>query len=99
MVDNNTRAAMLQTERGDLRLPDPYEQAKVLEGNAKLDVVAAVDPAALHQHERHPKPFDNPKVRRALNYAINKDALKVAFAGYAVPAEACAAGHRLRRPL
>ena len=34
------------------------------------------------------KPFDNPKIRRALNYAINKDALiKVAFAGYAVPAE------------
>lgn len=34
------------------------------------------------------KPFDNPKVREALNYAINKEALvKVAFAGYAVPAE------------
>ncbi|MFX8199495.1 ABC transporter substrate-binding protein, partial [Acinetobacter baumannii] len=32
------------------------------------------------------KPFDNPKVRQAINYAINKDALtKVAFSGYAVP--------------
>jgi glutathione transport system substrate-binding protein len=34
------------------------------------------------------KPFDNPKVREAMNYAINKEALvKVAFAGYAMPAE------------
>lgn len=33
------------------------------------------------------KPFDNPKVREALNYAINRQALvKVAFAGYATPA-------------
>jgi ABC-type transport system substrate-binding protein len=32
------------------------------------------------------KPFDDPKVRQAINYAINKEALaKVAFAGYAVP--------------
>ena len=34
------------------------------------------------------KPFDNPKVREAINYAINKEALvKVAFSGYAIPAE------------
>ncbi|KAG1363149.1 hypothetical protein G6F59_018980 [Rhizopus arrhizus] len=30
------------------------------------------------------KPFDNVKVREAINYAINKEALaKVAFSGYA----------------
>jgi glutathione transport system substrate-binding protein len=34
------------------------------------------------------KPFDNPTVRQAIAYAINKEALaKVAFAGYAVPAD------------
>ncbi len=34
------------------------------------------------------KPFDNPKVRQAIAYAINKEALaKVAFNGYATPAE------------
>ena len=34
------------------------------------------------------KPFDNVKVRQAINYAINKEALvKVAFSGYAAPAE------------
>jgi glutathione transport system substrate-binding protein len=35
------------------------------------------------------KPFDNPKVREAMNYAINKEALvKVVFSGYAIPAKA-----------
>jgi glutathione transport system substrate-binding protein len=34
------------------------------------------------------KPFDDVRVRQAINYAINKEALaKVAFAGYAVPSE------------
>ena len=44
------------------------------------------------------KPFDNPKVRQAINYAINKEALaKVAFNGYAIPAEGvAAAGRRIR---
>jgi glutathione transport system substrate-binding protein len=37
------------------------------------------------------KPFDNPKVRQAIAYAINKEALaKVAFNGYAAPAEGIA---------
>ena len=89
VVDNNTRAAMLQTGEATFAFPIPYEQAKVLEGNAKLDVVAA--PSILQRYismNVTQKPFDNPKVRQALNYAINKDALiKVAFAGYAVPAE------------
>ena len=89
VVDNNTRAAMLQTGEATFAFPIPYEQAKVLEGNAKLNVVAA--PSILQRYismNVTQKPFDNPKVRQALNYAINKDALiKVAFAGYAVPAE------------
>jgi ABC-type transport system substrate-binding protein len=43
---------------------------------------------ALHVDEHQAKPFDNPKVREAINYAINKEALaKVAFAGYATPME------------
>lgn len=47
----------------------------------------SVNYAALYQYERDAKPFDNPKVREALNYAINRPALvKVAFAGYATPA-------------
>lgn len=89
VVDNNTRAAMLQTGEATFAFPIPYEQAKVLEGNKKIELVAA--PSILHRYislNVTQKPFDNLKVRQALNYAINKEALiKVAFAGYAVPAQ------------
>ncbi|RDL25330.1 glutathione ABC transporter substrate-binding protein GsiB [Serratia fonticola] len=89
VVDNNTRAAMLQTGEATFAFPIPYEQAKVLEKNSKLDLVAA--PSILQRYismNVTQKPFDNPKVRQALNYAINKDALiKVAFSGFAVPAQ------------
>lgn len=89
VVDNNTRAAMLQTGEADLAFPVPYEQAALLEKNPKLDLVAA--PSILHRYISFnvtQKPFDNVKVREAINYAINKQALiKVAFAGYAVPSE------------
>lgn len=89
VVDNNTRAAMLQTGEATFAFPIPYEQASVLEKNAQLDLVAA--PSILQRYismNVTQKPFDNLKVRQALNYAINKEALiKVAFSGYAVPAE------------
>lgn len=80
---------MLQTGEADFAFPVPYEQAALLEKNSKLDLVAA--PSILHRYISFnvtQKPFDNLKVRQAINYAINKDALiKVAFAGYAVPSE------------
>ncbi|HHB1427660.1 TPA: glutathione ABC transporter substrate-binding protein GsiB [Serratia odorifera] len=89
VVDNNTRAAMLQTGEATFAFPIPYEQAKVLQNNDKLAVVTA--PSIMQRYisiNVTQKPFDDPKVRQALNYAINKQALiKVAFAGYAVPAE------------
>lgn len=85
----NTRAAMLQTGEATFAFPIPYEQAKALAGNPKLDVMTA--PSIQQRYislNVSQKPFDNLKVRQALNYAINKTALiKVAFSGYAVPAE------------
>lgn len=89
VVDNNTRAALLQTGEAQFAYPIPFEQAKVLEKNDKLALVAS--PSILHRYismNVTQKPFDNPKVREALNYAINKEALiKVAFSGYATLAE------------
>ncbi|MBA0186829.1 glutathione ABC transporter substrate-binding protein GsiB [Pectobacterium odoriferum] len=89
VVDNNTRAALLQTGEAQFAYPIPFEQAKVLEKNDKLVLVAS--PSILHRYismNVTQKPFDNPKVREALNYAINKEALiKVAFSGYATPAD------------
>ena len=88
VVDNNTRAAMLQTGEATFAFPVPFEQAKLLQGNSKLDVVTT--PSIMQRYislNVTQKPFDNPKVREALEYAINRDALvKVAFAGYATPA-------------
>jgi Rad3-related DNA helicase len=68
--------------------PIPYEQAAILEKNSKLELVAS--PSIMQRYismNVTQKPFDNPKVREAINYAINRQALvKVAFAGYATPA-------------
>lgn len=88
VVDNNTRAAMLKTGEANFAFPIPYEQAKLLEKNTKLDLVTS--PSIMQRYISFnvtQKPFDNPKVREAINYAINRQALvKVAFAGYATPA-------------
>ncbi|MCG8710472.1 glutathione ABC transporter substrate-binding protein GsiB [Brenneria sp. 4F2] len=89
VVDNNTRAALLQTGEAQFAYPIPFEQAGVLAKNDRLALVSS--PSILHRYislNVTQKPFDNIKVRQALNYAINKEALiKVAFSGYATPAE------------
>ncbi len=89
MLENSTRAAMLQTGEADFAFPLPYEQADALKKNVKLDLVAS--PSIVTRYisfNMLQKPFDNLKVRQAINYAINKEALaKVAFNGYAFPAE------------
>lgn len=89
VVDNNTRAAMMQTNEAHFAFPMPPEALESLSKKASLEVTKA--PSIIHRYlsmNTQQKPFDNPKVREAINYAINKDALvKVAFSGYAVPAE------------
>ncbi|KIG03497.1 glutathione ABC transporter substrate-binding protein GsiB [Caballeronia concitans] len=89
VVDNNTRAALMQTGEADFAFQVPFEQAAALKTSPKVDLIAA--PSIIQRYismNMNQKPFDNPKVREALNYAINKEALvKVAFAGYAVPSE------------
>ncbi|CFP62402.1 binding-protein-dependent transport periplasmic protein [Bordetella pertussis] len=86
VTDNNTRAAVVQTGEAQFAFPIPYEQAAVLAKNDKLDVVDhknSIMARYLSMNTRV-KPFDNVKVRQAINYAINKQALaKVAFNGYA----------------
>jgi glutathione transport system substrate-binding protein len=87
VVDNNTRSAIMQTGEAQFAFPLPYEQAELLKSQATLDVIAA--PSIIQRYismNMQQKPFDNPKVRQAINYAINKEALvKVAFSGYAAP--------------
>ncbi len=87
--ENGTRAAMLQTGEADFAFPLPYEQAKSLGENKKLKVIA--QDSIIERYvsmNMLQKPFDDLRVRQAINYAINKEALaKVAFSGYASPAK------------
>ncbi len=89
VVENNTRAAMIQTGEAHFAYPMPFEQVKQLEG--KPGIVINKSDSIVHRYMSmnvNFKPFDNVKVRQAINYAINKEALcKVAFNGYAIPAE------------
>lgn len=89
VLENSTRAAMLQTGEADFGAPLPYEQADALAKSPKLDLISS--PSIVTRYisfNMMQKPFDNLKVRQAINYAINKEALaKVAFSGYAFPAE------------
>lgn len=89
VVDNNTRAALMQTGEADFAFQVPYEQAAMLKSNPKVDLIATSSIIERYiSLNMNQKPFDNLKVRQALNYAINKEALaKVAFSGYATPAD------------
>ena len=90
VTDNNTRAAVVQTGEAHFAFPVPFEQAASLKSAGKLDVVDhnnSIMARYLSMNVQQ-KPFDNVKVRQAVNYAINKQALaKVAFAGFATPVE------------
>ena len=89
VVDNNTRAAIMQTNEAQFAFPMAPEAVAALQGKPNLEVTVA--PSIIQRYiamNTQHKPFDNVKVREAINYAINKEALaKVAFSGYAVPAE------------
>lgn len=89
VVDNNTRSAVLRTGEAHFAFPVPYEQAAVLQATPGLEVVSGPSIIARYvSMNTLKKPFDDVRVRKAINYAINKEALaKVAFGGYAVPAE------------
>ncbi len=88
VVENATRVAMLRTGEADIIQPMPVEMIKEVKNLPDIDVL--VQPSVTMRYmimNNLAKPFDNPTVRKAINYAINKEALaKVAFAGYARPA-------------
>ncbi|SUA56282.1 Glutathione-binding protein gsiB precursor [Oligella urethralis] len=87
--DNNTRAAVLHTGEVDAAYPLPYEQVSRLEKNKKLQLISAPSIIARYiSMNVLQKPFDDVRVRQAVNYAINKEALaKVAYAGHAFPSQ------------
>lgn len=86
--DNNTRTAMIQAGEANFT-PVPFEQVDNLKQNPKLDVLSGAGITTWYMSMNTlKKPFDDVRVRQALNHAINKDAMiKAIYYGYAVPAQ------------
>ena len=82
--ENGARVAMLQTGEADFIYPVPTEQAESINGKDGIEVDN--NPSIIVRYlsmNTTKKPFDDPKVRQAINYAINKDAfLKVVMNGF-----------------
>nr|WP_295831278.1 glutathione ABC transporter substrate-binding protein [uncultured Azospirillum sp.] len=85
--ENGSRIAMLQTNEAQFIYPLPPEMVKMVEANTQLEVIDA--PSIIARYvamNTMKKPFNDPRVRQALNYAIDKNAYaKVVYRGYAGP--------------
>lgn len=81
--ENGSRIAMLKTGEADFIYPMPTEQ--VAEVQAQKDIVIDKVDSTIVRYvtlNTMKKPFDNVKVRQAINYAINKEAyIKVVKSG------------------
>ncbi|GBF10061.1 MAG: glutathione ABC transporter substrate-binding protein [Tepidibacillus sp.] len=82
--ENGSRIAMLKTGEADFIYPVPAEEVNSI--NGKDGIVVENKPSIIVRYmsmNTQKKPFDNVKVRQALNYAVNKEAyLKVVNNGY-----------------
>lgn len=82
--ENGARVAMLQTGEADFIYPIPTEQAAQI--NGKNGIVVENKPSIVARYmsmNTTKKPFNDVRVRQAINYAINKEAfLKVVYRGY-----------------
>lgn len=89
VTENGTRIAMLQSGDADFIFPVPTEQIENLKSNK--DITVSTIPSIIVRYmtlNTQKAPFDNVKVRQALNYAIDKEAYsKVVYNGYTVPME------------
>lgn len=85
--ENGTRIAMLQAGDADLIYPVPTESIDSIKG--KEGIIVENDPSIVVYYlsmNTMKKPFDDVRVRQAINYAINKDAfIGVVHNGYASP--------------
>jgi glutathione transport system substrate-binding protein len=85
--ENGSRLAMLQANEAQLIYPLPTEMARAIDKSPTIDVVDTKSIFAFYVALNNMrKPFDNPLVRQALNYAVDKNAMaKVVWNGYAAP--------------
>ncbi|MDM5300241.1 glutathione ABC transporter substrate-binding protein [Bacillus vallismortis] len=87
--ENGARIAMLQTGEADFIYPVPPTDTKTIENTDGLSLVTK--PSLIVKYfsmNTMKKPFNDVKVRQAINYAIDKEAfLKVVYNGYASEAK------------
>ena len=84
------RYAKLKTGEAQFIYPLPPELAKAAEADKEITVITAPSIVARYLAPNNlKKPFDDVRVRQALNYAIDKNAyVKVVFNGYSEPLDA-----------
>lgn len=85
--ENGTRVAMLQTGEADFIYPVPTEQAESINGTEGIIVENAQSIVVYYLAMNNLKePFNDVRVRQAINYAINKEAfIEVVNNGFASP--------------
>lgn len=87
--ENGSRIAMLKTGEADFIYPVPPELAQSVEGEDGIDIIT--NPSIYVQYlsmNMMKKPFDDIKVRKAINHAIDKEAfIKVVKGDYGVVAD------------
>lgn len=75
VTENGSRVAMLQTGEADFIYPVPTEQAESIDGKNDIEVVNEPSIVVRYMSVNNLKePFNDVKVRQALNYAIDKEA-------------------------
>lgn len=89
VVEEGSRVAMLQTGEADFIFPVPVTQIDKIKSDKNI-TLQAIDSMVVRTISLncHKKPFNDVRVRQALNYAIDKDAFaKVVYNGFAKPAD------------
>ncbi len=88
--EGGARFAMLQTGEAQFIYPLPPELAKAAQANPNLQVINAPSIVARYVALNNmKKPFNDIRVRQALNYAIDKEAFaRIVFSGFAEPLDA-----------
>jgi glutathione transport system substrate-binding protein len=85
--ENGARIAMLQAGEAQFIFPVPPEMIKALQNSPTITIFN--EPSILVRYvalNTTRKPFSDPRVRQALNYAVDKQAFaKVVFSGYSDP--------------
>ncbi|MCG7360096.1 glutathione ABC transporter substrate-binding protein GsiB [Pseudoroseomonas ludipueritiae] len=88
--ENGARIAMLQAGEAQFIYPLPTEMAPVVQRSPNVEIVDSPSIIARYVSMNcMQKPFNDVRVRQALNHAVNKEAFaKIVYNGFAVPLDA-----------